>query len=377
MTSKAPSINAVFSQLQDERLIESDWRLQVRNGLTKEIEESPWYIRSLIAFGAWIASFFFLGFIALLGWAIFDDLLGKSALLVFSLFCLIGASVLRQKKSQEFLVQVALAITLAGEVLLAVGLLVQQNYNFFSSNHEEMVVLLGLLVSQGILFFVYPDRTLRFLAIVAMVSETVILIYVNHVPLAVHGVLFLLAISFSLLVFFEQKIYLTKAADFFNPVKYGILIGLLCVMLLSTVYILPDFNNKHIFFPKPWISAIGMGTVFIYCLLQIIANAAFPVRESIKIVALVGAALFVLLSWNAPGLILSFTILLLGFHSANRIITGIAIAFFVIFLTAFFYGIEVSLLHKSYTLIGTGGFLLAAWYLLHKQEKSQELARHA
>ncbi len=377
MKSTSPSINAVFTQLQQEGLIENGWQPDVRNGLTEEIEEAPWYIRSLIAFGAWIASFFFLGFIGLLGWAVFDDLLGKSALLVFSLFCLVGATLLRTKKSQEFFAQVALAITLAGEVLLAIGLVIQQNYNFFSSNQDEVVVLLGLFVSQGILFLVYPDRTLRFLAVVAMIGEAIILIYVNHVPLLVHGILFLLAIVFTLLVLAEQKIYSTKAAEFFNPLKYGILIGLLCVMLVSTAYILPDFNFKNMIFPKPWISTLGMGVVLLYALLRITANAAFSVREAVKIVALAGAVCFVLLSWNAPGLVLSLVILLLGYHSANRIVTGIAITFFVIFLTAFFYGIEVSLLHKSYTLIGTGSFLLLAWYILHKQAGSQEVTRHA
>jgi len=377
MKSTAPSINTVFTQLQQEGLIENGWQQPVQTGLADEIEEAPWYIRSLIAFGAWIASFFFLGFIALLGWSVFDDLLGKSALLVFSLFCLLGATVLRNKRSQEFSVQVALAITLAGEVLLAIGLALQQNYSYFSDNHTEVIVLLGLLASQGIIFFVYPDRTLRFLSIVAMISETIILIYVNHVPSVVHGVLLVLAIGFTQLVLAEPKIYSTKVAEIFNPLKYGVLIGLLGSMMLSTMYILPDLHNQAMVFPKPWISTLSMGAILIYCLLRVTANTAFPMRESVKIVALVGAVCFILLSWNAPGLVLSFVILLLGFHSANRIITGIAIGFFVIFLTAFFYGIEVSLLHKSYTLIGTGSFLLVAWYILHKQASRHEGPTHA
>jgi uncharacterized membrane protein len=44
---------------------------------------------------------------------------------------------------------------------------------------------------------------------------------------------------------------------------------------------------------------------------------------------------------------------------ADRVLLGVAIGFFAIFLAAFFYGIEITLLMKSMVLIATGAVLLA------------------
>ena len=52
--------------------------------------------------------------------------------------------------------------------------------------------------------------------------------------------------------------------------------------------------------------------------------------------------------------------LVVGFHRANRLIMGISIAFLVVFLSAFYYNLDITLINKSYILLGTGAILIAA-----------------
>ena len=78
---------------------------------------------------------------------------------------------------------------------------------------------------------------------------------------------------------------------------------------------------------------------------------------SISVLVIVGASM-------APGLIMALIILLLGFSRADRVLIGVAIGFFTVFLTAFFYGIEVTLLMKSLILVITGIILLAGRFML-------------
>lgn len=54
------------------------------------------------------------------------------------------------------------------------------------------------------------------------------------------------------------------------------------------------------------------------------------------------------------------TVVLLGTATGNRSFIGAGIAFLVVFVTAFFYGIEMTMLEKSITLVATGAAVLFA-----------------
>ncbi|MBI3563536.1 MAG: DUF4401 domain-containing protein [Gammaproteobacteria bacterium] len=365
-----PTLDSVFAQLQHEGLVAANWSEPLAAEFCSEAESSAWYIRGFIALGAWFASLFLLGFIALLGWLIFHDSFERSALLLFSIVCLVSATLVRRQHAQEFLVQCCLAVCLAGEALLAVGIaLLSDHYlHSYGSHTAETQILVSLILSQALLVAVYPDNTLRFLACIAMIAEAVILFYIYDAALFIHGLILVLAMGFVHLVLSEGRYYTTPFAKVYVPIHYAVLIGMLATMLLSTVYVLPELPHTAIF-PRPWLSTLALGGVLLYTVVRLTHGTTTPVRDTIKIVCLIGAAAFIGLSWKAPGLVLSLLVILLGFQSANRLITGIAIAFFSIFLTTFFYGIEVSLLHKSYTLLGSGALLLVGWYLLRVQQR--------
>lgn len=65
-----------------------------------------------------------------------------------------------------------------------------------------------------------------------------------------------------------------------------------------------------------------------------------------------------LASFKAPGIIAALYMLAVGFHRANRIIVGISITFLVVFLSGFYYNLDITLINKSYILLGTGALLI-------------------
>jgi uncharacterized membrane protein len=71
-------------------------------------------------------------------------------------------------------------------------------------------------------------------------------------------------------------------------------------------------------------------------------------------------------AWAIPGLLLALIVIMLGATSGNRVFTGAGITFLVVFIATYFYGIEVSMLTKSITLVATGAAVLAARWILLK-----------
>ena len=64
-------------------------------------------------------------------------------------------------------------------------------------------------------------------------------------------------------------------------------------------------------------------------------------------------------------------VITLGAASGNRVFTGAGIAFLALFIAAYFYGVELSMLTKSITLVSTGATVLLARWLLLKFAKGQ------
>ena len=75
--------------------------------------------------------------------------------------------------------------------------------------------------------------------------------------------------------------------------------------------------------------------------------------------------LIIAASWAAPGLLLGLIVTILGATYTNRTYIGAGLVFCVIFLGTYFYGIEISMLAKSLTLVSAGTTLLASrWIIL-------------
>jgi MFS family permease len=315
--------------------------------------QQPWYIRTLVGFGAWLASLLLIGFVAGLGVS------AGGGYSIIGILLIVAAILGRRIAEGDFLIQCAMASSLAGQALLAYGITDAIGY-------EKVEVYLGVaLVVSLILLLIYPDRIHRVLMLLLAVGCTTGLFYTYEAQVVIPFFAPLLTGLLLLLQLRTPKLASGRIGPLLQPLTSGLMLGAFGVLMLSTLYLLPELGVETDFYPRPWISTLLLGAELLY-LAWLIGPAIVENHDSRQLTLLYGVLILVIaLAWYAPGLILSLIVLLLSTHSGRATFVGAGIGFFALFLAAFFYGIEVSLLTKSYTLIASGAaLLLTRWVLL-------------
>jgi hypothetical protein len=354
MTREKVELQQVVDGLRSEGLLPENSDDNVTAFLESLLEAQPWYISTMVGFGAWLASLLLIGFIGSIGFA------ADSGFVIVGVLFIGGAIFARIKTENDFMVQSALASSLAGQAVLAYGIVEVSGGNDFES------VLSIVIVLNGILFFVFPDRTHRVLSILIAMTSLGFLLY----SWKFNAVIPILGpVAAAAMVFFYKRqgaIIAIGKGHLVRPLVTGLMLTAFGFLLLSTVYILPELRWEFAFYPRPWISTILLGALLLYVGSQVWPQfAAVAGSRAMAVfygllVAIIAAA------WAIPGLILALIVIVLGASSGNRLFIGAGIAFLVVFISTYFYGIQLSMLTKSITLVATGVTVLAARWLLLK-----------
>ena len=151
-----PSLREVLSLLREQGTVPPDTEPRAMTAMEsfwRSAAATPWYVRVLIGFGAWVAACFLCVFFGML-----LDFRKLEGLFFVGLVLCGGTTGLRYLSSQIFLSQLLLAFCLTGQALFLVGLA--------GLSDNETATALGFLLLELALLALYPDRTLRFLATV-------------------------------------------------------------------------------------------------------------------------------------------------------------------------------------------------------------------
>ena len=279
---------------------------------------------------------------------------------VIGLGLIVGAIWVRRRSSSDFLVQCTLATSLAGQALFAYG---------FAEfvGHEEFEIFLGFaLIVSSALFFLFPDRIHRVIMVLLAGGSLTMLLYVRELNALVPG-LGPAFIGGSILV--QQQMPRLVGSEYgvlARPLMSGLMLCAGGVLLLSTVYVLPELEVEFQFYPRPWISTILLGGLFLYLGTLIWPDVVGRADANALAVYYGMMILIIACAWNAPGLLLGLIVVMLGAESGSRTFVGAGIGLFGIFLATYFYGIEITMLTKSMTLVATGIAILAArWVVLN------------
>lgn len=345
------TLQNVVSTLRAENLLkEGDAALAY---LEHRPDLQPWYIRTMVGFGAWLASLLLIGFVA--GFSLAMD--GGYALIGMAL--IVGAILVRRRFDNDFLVQCALATSLAGQALFA--------YGFAQTvGHDEIEIYLGVvLVVSSALFFVFPDRIHRVIMVLLATGSLTTLFYVWELNSLVPILGPAFAGAFILLHRQMPRLVASKSGVYVRPLMNGFMLSAFGVLLISTAYVLPELGMELQFYPRPWISTILLGGLFLYVGTLIWPTVADPASKNAFPVLYGMMVVIIACSWAAPGLLLGLIVVMLGAASGSKTFIGAGIGFFAIFLATYFYGIEVSMLTKSITLVATGvAILVSRWTIL-------------
>jgi hypothetical protein len=174
----------------------------------------------------------------------------------------------------------------------------------------------------------------------------------------------------ALVLAYRNRAAMTAAGygEFASPLENGLMLSAFGCLLLSTIYLLPELGTDFVFYPRPWISTILLGALFLYVGYRVWPALLSAGNGAGKGAAAIVYALMIALivtAWPMPGLLLALIVVMLGTASGHRTFVGAGIVFLVVFVAAYFYGIEVSMLTKSITLVSSGvAVLVARWLLL-------------
>ena len=345
----ARSLTELATSLREDGLIDADADT-VQRAIDAIADVQPWYVRTMIGFGAWLASLLLISFATSIGINV------DGGLSIVGVAFLAFGIVLRRRSTGDFAVQFGLATSLAGQALFVVGIMQLVDWDI-----PELALGL-IIVLNVILFVVYPDRIHRVLSILLSVGSLTTLFYVwkwnAAVPVLGPSVAALLAA-----VTQGRAVMIARGmGEIVRPLQAGLMLSAFGCLMMSTVYILPELGVRFEFYPRPWISTILLGGLLVY--LASVSWSELLDEGSTASRALVFGLLLVVTvaAWNVPGVILALTVMLLGAGTRHVTMIGAGIGFLVVFLAAYFWGIQLTMMQKSATLVAAGAaIILAGW----------------
>ncbi|QIF04625.1 DUF4401 domain-containing protein [Roseimicrobium sp. ORNL1] len=353
------SKNELWSLLQQSALVEGD--------LSEQNEKhSPWFVRAMLGVAGWLGAMFLVGFV---GTGLSLATMETEAYWVIGAFACGGAAaIFRLRRNGDFSSQFGLAVAIAGQVLMMLGM-----GRWIS--HSSTTVAFIVAVQQAILFVAMPNFVHRVWA--AGTSALALCIALGGLDL--HA-LILPLLTAGLAVAWLREFKLPKQNELVRACGYGITLTALIASYMNpgefdwtgydNIPVAPEFLQIVAYAGAALIVAVMIGATLL--LLQ---------REKVSLTsgagkaALALAIVLALASIKAPGLAPGALILLLGFANGNRVLTGLGVLALLAYLSYYYYALHITLLEKSVIMMLTGTALLGLrfashhwWPALNKEE---------
>lgn len=274
---------------------------------------------------------------------------------------LVVAVIVGRQKWGVFLGQCSLAVGLAAQAMIYFG--------FLPDDHPFAMASALSIGLAALLYIVYPDFLSRLITCLAALQITLIWIYLgdrifddsNRVqpeiayPISLYWALHLAGICWCFMR--------TRHSALLAPLGYAFLISLAAwnVENLSHIW----FYATVITYNSAWVAWFFYHLRLILVAMTIFGVAVWAagglsvLREKAPLFIGLALALAALIWLGAGGVLLALLFLLLGFSLQNRPILGLGLLLLPVFLTHYYYNLQLDLLAKSGVLIGSGVVLLA------------------
>jgi uncharacterized membrane protein len=355
----------LWAQLKQAGLAEGDMPAD-------RVAVTPWYIRTMLGIAGWIGAMFLLGFVG----AAFSVVMksAASSLFVGALLCTAAIIMFRARPNGDFISQFALAVSIAGQSLIAFGL------SQLMHPRTSLGALAFALLEVG-LFLLIPNFLHRVLSALAAAGALVVALsnwgYYPYTQAIVFA-------AFSWAWLSEFRIA-GRCAEI-RALGYGLTLLVIAELVTQssmsywrTAWMgrggMALIGGAYAF----WISAALIGAISVWVVWKLLVRQGIAATEGPGLAALAGAVLVGLISVDAPGVGIAVTMLLLGFASGNRVLAGLGILSLLAYWSYYYYSLEMTLLEKSAVLVCAGVVLIAARMAMRRRwpVAEQEAARHA
>ncbi|QJR14652.1 DUF4401 domain-containing protein [Usitatibacter palustris] len=299
---------------------------------------SPWYVRAMLGFCGWIAGILIVAFFGVILASLFRE--GVVLIAIGIALCVVASAVYRWKTG-DLVEQFALAMSLAGQFMVAFGLGEALTWKDRS--------VAGLLVAfQVALVVLMPNFLHRLLSTLFAATALYYALDKTGTEGIAAGVL---SLGFAALWVNETRWRASRHASMFCAIAWGVGIAVLA-------WDVPPVVREISLSLTTWrvLETAGYGVGLIYFVAA--SSAAAPLR--LRAFALVAAGALVIAASPAPGIVAGILVLIAGFRAGVVTLVGLAIAGVIGYLSAYYYQLDQSLLVKAGALAGTGAVLLLA-----------------
>lgn len=317
--------------------------------------ETPWFVRLLQAFSGWLAALFLLGFIAMGAVFVMENpivSMGVGLAMVGAAFALLRSA------SNDVVEHLALAISLAGQLLIAWAMV-----ELWETSVYPSWTLLGwsMLVLQSVLALIMPSLVHRTFSAFAACLALYVALAESAIAPVVGGVV-LLALTMLWLNEFRWSGRIRDAQAW----GYGLLIGLLVIQGLT-------HSDQPLWFDNHGAEVAGLARWFnsalvalSLALLGYVLQGYVFTRSKVHWSLYLSPVALLLVELYVPGVGQGAVVLLLGFAIGHRVLVGLGGFSLLMGISSYYYWLDATLLTKALILLIMGGLLLALRWLLRR-----------
>jgi hypothetical protein len=328
--------------------------------------ELPLYLRILAGIGAFIAS---LCFICLIGICIFSNNIVFNSVfnskvwgLIFVGTALVLAWISRGKDNtlkHIFLIQSSLCAMGLGKILFVIGFAGMLGGDFYWD------ITFATLIITAATYPVSIDRFLSTLAIFTFLLTNI----VSERYFAISAEIALNLFFFIQLILAAVLLMHGRVKSYYIPLAYATAFSLCITVIFFAVESKIGYWINQQSYSLTFINAIL--TLSLVGLIGWAAGNLEKLKTPPLILASIGSVLLGIIS--TPGIILSICLMILGYAKYERLLLLMGILLMPLFIFLYYYNLDISLMAKSWVLLGSGIILLAGRGYLAAKKLDREV----
>jgi len=329
----------------------------VEGDLPPRAAHAPWFVRVMLGVAGWIGALFVLGALSFAIFAALDR--AEFAFGVGVVLCAGAVALFRLNPEGAFASQFGLAVSMAGQALMAYALSRWVGYSFRGA-------ALAIALQQALLFVLAPNFVHR-----VWTSWTGAYAAVFALGQAGLQAFAPAAVTFAFLWVWLAEFDHPRQGTLLRAGGYGLTLAAVQTAVLQpaawATWVLGMGGHRALEMQAlHWLGAIASGLVLVWAVLRLLRREGVGLSAPHAQLALGGAALLAIVSLKAPGVGPAAAILVTGYANGNRVLAGLGVLALLGYLSHYYYALHASLLEKSALLAAAGAALLVARFALRK-----------
>ncbi len=343
---------ALWQRLADAALVEGALPLP-------SADATAWYVRAMLGAAAWIGAVFLLLFV---GMAMRDLVRTSPAKIVTGIVVCVAALVLLRASVGVFVGQLALALSLTGQALFAVGV----TNAFGGGPMPGAVPMLAIAAFEAALVFAVPNVVHRVIC-----SAAAALAFAYGLWAAGLGTLGLPLIAAALVAVELDDTRLARWPRLYSAVGIGLALAIVAGLPVQLAGDELRFwrGREHDVLLGPRLADAAMGAVFLGAALWLAVKAGVARGTPVFVAVAAGALALAFVAAGVAGLASALILIFVGFATSQRLLLGLGTLALLAALARYYYTLSATLLVKSGMLLAVAIVLLVLWAVLRAAGK--------